>query len=80
LSWPYPRFAIPAFVVLSVVLAVCRPPFVATIIVSTSNSPYEQWFVGGLLVLCDVAAAAAAEVAVGGVVFKLLLLAIAVAM
>ena len=54
-----------------VVPAVCHPPFVAAIVVSTSNSPYEQWLVGGLVVLCGVA-----EVAVGGVV---LLLAIAVA-
>jgi hypothetical protein len=59
-----------------VVLAVCCPPFMATIIISTSNSPYEQWLIGRLAVLCDVAAAAA-EVAVGGV---MLLLAIAVAM
>jgi hypothetical protein len=51
---------------------------VATVVVSTSNSPYEQWLVGGLVVLCDVAAAGAAEVAVGGV--ELLLLAVAVAM
>lgn len=45
-----------------VVPAVCCPPFVATIIVSTSNSPYEQWLVGGLVVLYDVAVAGAAEV------------------
>jgi hypothetical protein len=49
---------------------------VAAVVISISNSPYEQWRVGGLVVLCDVAAAAVAEVAVGGVV---LLLAIAVA-
>ena len=30
----------------------------ATIVVSTSNSPYKQWLVGRLVVLCDVAAAA----------------------
>jgi hypothetical protein len=46
----------------------------ATIIISTSNSPYEQWLIGRLAVLCDVAAVVAAEVAVGGVA---LLLAIA---
>jgi hypothetical protein len=49
---------------------------VAAVVVSTSNYPYEQWLVGGLVVLCDVAAAAVAEVAVGSVV---LLLAVAVA-
>jgi hypothetical protein len=59
-----------------VVPAVCCPLFVAAIVVSTSNSPYEQWLIGGLVVLCNVAAAAVAEVAVGGVV---LLLAVAVA-
>jgi hypothetical protein len=68
LVWLYLRFVFPAFVTLSV----CHPPFVATIVISTSNSPYEQWLVGGLVVLCDVAVAAAAE----GV--ELLLLAIAV--
>jgi hypothetical protein len=51
--------------------------FVATVVINTYNSLYEQWLVGGLVVLCDVAAAVAAEVAVGGV--KLLLLVIAVA-
>ena len=59
-----------------VVLAVCRPLFVAAVVISTSNSPYEQWLVGGLVVLCDMAVAAVAEVVVGGV---MLLLAIAVA-
>jgi hypothetical protein len=49
--------------------AVCCPPFVATIVVSTSNSPYEQWLGGGLVVLCDMAVVGAAEVADGGVVF-----------
>ena len=48
------------------------------VIISTSNSLYKQWLVSGLVVLCDVAAAALAEVAVGGAM--LLLLAIAVAM
>jgi hypothetical protein len=43
-----------------IALAVCCPPFVATVIISTSNSPYKQWLVGGLVVLCDVAAAGAA--------------------
>jgi hypothetical protein len=52
--WLYLRFVFLAFVTLSV----CRPLFVATVIVSTSNSPYEQWLVGGLVVLCDVVAAA----------------------
>jgi hypothetical protein len=56
-----------------VVSAVCHPLFMTTIIVSTSNFPYKQWLVGGLVMLCDVA-----EVAVGGIV--LLLLAIAIAM
>jgi hypothetical protein len=73
LVWLYLRFVFPAFVILSI----CRPLFVATIVFSASNSPYEQWLVGGLVVLCDVAAAAAAEFAVGGV--ELLLLAIAIA-
>jgi hypothetical protein len=36
--------------------------FVATFVISTSNSPYEQWLISWLVVLCDVAAAA--EVAV----------------
>jgi hypothetical protein len=34
-----------------VVPAVCGPPFVATIIISTSNSSYEQWLVGRMVVL-----------------------------
>ena len=38
-------------------------PFVAIIIVSTSNSPYEQRLVGRLVVVCDMAAA---EIVVGG--------------
>ena len=73
LLWLYPQFAIPVFII-----PVCCPLFVATIIVSTSNFPYKQWFVGGLVVLCDVAAAGAAEVAVGGVMLLLLAVAVAV--
>ena len=46
-------------------------------IISTSITPYKQWLVGRLVVLCDIAVAAVAEVAVGGVV---LLLAVAIAM
>jgi hypothetical protein len=42
------------------------------VVVSTSIPPYEQWLAGGVVVLCDVAAAAAEGV-------ELLLLAIAVA-
>ena len=67
LAWLYLHFVFLVFVVFSI----CHPPFVATVIISTSNSPCEQWLVGRLVVLCDVAVAA--EVAVGGV--KLLLLA-----
>jgi hypothetical protein len=34
-----------------VILAVCHPLFMAIIIISTSNSPYEQWLIDGLVVL-----------------------------
>jgi len=34
-----------------VILAVCHPPFMAIIIISTSNSPYKQWLVDRLVVL-----------------------------
>ena len=46
-------------------------------IVSTSIAPYKQWLTGGVVVLCDVAAAAASPV--WSVVLLWALLAVAVA-
>ena len=58
--------------------AVCCPSFVVAVIISTSNSPYEHWLIGGLVVLCEVAVMVVAEVAVGGAMLLLLAIAIAV--